>query len=111
MKIIKVFLTAFTAIFILAVSFQGVATAAQVKKVNARKGHIYIDQGKDAGFIMGAGVCFYSFEGEQITCGVVRQTTNSRAMVRVLDRTAKKIKKGMEASLEPEPSPKPSESY
>ena len=85
----------------------GVALAAEVTKVHTNKGQITIDQGKNDGYVMGAEVCFYSFSGEQITCGQVRQTSESSATVKVNNREAKKIKQGMEAILMvPKPSVK-----
>jgi len=77
----------------------GAALAAEVTKVKVGKGHVYIDAGKEAGFIMGADVCFYSFTGKKITCGKVRQTSAVRATVRVKSREAKLIKKGMTATF------------
>ena len=77
----------------------GGALAAEVTKVNVSQGHVYIDAGKEAGFIMGAAVCFYSDTGEQIACGTVRQTSAVRATVKVKNREAKLIKRGMEAML------------
>ena len=51
--------------FILAVLIPfGVSTVsaqqvARVKNVNKHKGFVYIDEGKDVGFVMGATVCIY----------------------------------------------------
>ncbi len=98
MQKIKVFFFLVT-ITIIAGYTSGVALAAEVTKVNVSKGHVYIDAGKEAGFIMGADVCFYSFAGEKITCGKVRQTSAARATVKVKNREAKLIKRGMEAIL------------
>jgi len=75
------------------------ALAAEVTKVKVSKGHIYIDAGKEAGFIMGADVCFYSDAGATIACGTVRQTSAARATVKVKNREAKLIKKGMTATF------------
>ncbi len=81
-------------------SYTGTAAlAAEVTKVNVSQGHVYIDAGKEAGFIMGADVCFYSFAGEKIDCGKVRQISDAKAMVKVNNRKAKLIKKGMAATL------------
>ncbi len=95
---IKVFLFLVT-ITIIASYTGGAAFAAEVTKVNVSKGHVYIDAGKEAGFIMGADVCFYSFAGEKIVCGTVRQTSAARATVKVKNREAKLIKKGMTATF------------
>jgi len=96
----KAFFVATSIIMLLAAFICDISLAAEVTKVHRHKGHIYIDEGKDAGYTMGAEVCFYSFSGEEITCGRVRQTSDSHAMVKVNNRIAKKIKKGMEARLQ-----------
>jgi hypothetical protein len=75
------------------------ALAAEVTKVQVRKGQVYIDAGKEAGFIMGADVCFYSDAGATIACGTVRQTSAARATVKVKNREAKLIKRGMTAKF------------
>lgn len=99
MQKIKTFFFLAAAIAITATFAGGAALAAEVTKVDGNKGHVYIDQGKDAGFIFGAEVCFYSFTEEEITCGNVRQTSATYAMVEVNNRLAKLIKKGMKAAL------------
>jgi len=75
------------------------ALAAEVTKVKVSKGHVYIDAGKEAGFIMGADVCFSSVPGAIIACGTVRQTSAARATVKVTNREAKLIKRGMTAAF------------
>ncbi len=75
------------------------ALAAEVTKVKVSKGHIYIDAGKEAGFVMGADVCFYSAARAKIACGTVRQTSAARATVKVKNREAKLIKRGMAATF------------
>ncbi len=95
----RIFIVVLTTIMLAIISFNGFATAAQVTKINKRKGQIQINEGKDAGFIFGAEVCFFSSSGEAITCGKVQKTSASYAVVRVNTREAKKIKKGMEAIL------------
>ncbi|MBW1754035.1 MAG: hypothetical protein JRJ46_13270 [Deltaproteobacteria bacterium] len=77
----------------------GGALAAEVTKVNVSQGHVYIDAGKEAGFIMGSDVCFYSYAGERIACGTVRQISAARATVKVKNREAKLIKRGMWATF------------
>lgn len=74
-------------------------SSAQVTRINKSKGHIYVDGGKNAGFVMGAKVCIYSIKGEETTCGRVRKTSKSHAMVEVNNRKAKYIKIGMGAML------------
>jgi hypothetical protein len=98
MQKIKIFFFLVT-ITIIASYTGAAALAAEVTKVKANRGHVYIDAGKEAGFIMGADVCFYSFVGEEIDCGIVRQTQDARAMVKVNNRKAKLIKQGMTATL------------
>lgn len=98
MQKIKVFFFLVT-ITIIAIYTGGGALAAEVTKVKVRKGHIYIDAGKEAGFIMGADVCFYSLAGKKIVCGIVRQTSPTWAMVKVKNREAKLIKRGMAATF------------
>jgi len=99
MQRIKTLLVLLSVLAIVSSFIGGVVLAAEVTKVHTGKGHISINEGKPAGFIMGAEVCFYSFSGEQITCGQVRRTSESSAMVKVNNRLAKKIKKGMAARL------------
>ena len=98
MRKIKAFFFLVT-ITIIASYTGGGALAAEVTKVNVRKGHVYIDAGKEAGFIMGTDVCFYSDAGEKIACGTVRQTSAARATVKVKNRKAKLIKRGMAATF------------
>ena len=59
----------------------------------------HVDAGGDAAFVMGAPVCFYSFTGELVLCGTIRQITGNRVMVKVKNRETKLIKKGMTASV------------
>lgn len=98
MQTIKVFFFLVT-ITIIASYTSGAAFAAEVTKVNVSQGHIYIDAGKEAGFIMGADVCFYPLAGKKIVCGIVRQTSPTWAMVKVKNREAKLIKRGMAATF------------
>jgi hypothetical protein len=99
MKKIKIFLLVLSVMMIAATFYKGIAIAAQVTRINAKKGLIVIDGNKNDGFIMGATVCFYSASGEEITCGRVQQTSESYATVKVNNREAIKIKYGMEAKL------------
>ena len=99
MKKIIVFLGVLAIIMISVPSLKCIALAEQVTRINKNKGHVYIDGGKDAGFVMGATVCIYSFTGEEITCGSIQQTTVSYSVVKVNNRKAKQIQNGMEAML------------
>ena len=71
MQAIKAFFF-LAAITIIAIYIGGGVLAAEVTKVKVSRGHVYIDAGKEAGFIMGTDVCFYSLAGEKIACGTVR---------------------------------------
>jgi hypothetical protein len=95
---------AFAAVFIAAVSFSSVVCAAEVSRIQAHKGYIYINEGKGAGFLVGTRVCIYGFSGEEIACGEVKQTNPNYAMVKVEKQEAKEIKVGMKALIS-KPSP------
>ena len=74
--------------------------AAQVTKINEPKGQISINEGKDAGFIFGAKVCFSSSSSEKLICGKVMRTSDSYAIVKIKNkRETKQIKIGAEAML------------
>jgi hypothetical protein len=76
---------------------------AKVINVNRHKGFVYIDQGINAGFVMGAAVCIYSHSGNQIACGSVRETMKSHhAMVMVNKEKSHHIEDGMIAKLKVE---------
>ena len=79
--------------------FQYIAPAAEVTRINEGKGLVVINGSKDAGFVMGAIVCFYSDSGEEITCGRVQQTSEGYATVKVNKRKARQILFGMDAEL------------
>jgi hypothetical protein len=73
---------------------------AKVINVNKHKGFVYIDQGIDGGFVMGAKVCIYSTSGEKIVCGRVRETMKSQhAMVMVNKGKSHHVEDGMTAKL------------
>jgi hypothetical protein len=99
MKKIKIFFLVLSVMMITVIFYKGVATAAQVTRINAKKGLIVIDGKKSEGFIMGAKVCFYSSSGEEITCGRVHQTSEYYATIKVSNTKAIKLKYGMEAKL------------
>jgi hypothetical protein len=79
--------------------FFGVAAAGEVTRINKNKGHIFVNEGKDAGFIKGAVVCFFSPSGEKLLCGRILRTSDAFAVVKVNNRKAKKIKIGTAARL------------
>ena len=99
MKKIRNFLLVLSVMMIAVTFYKSVAIAAQVTRINAKKGLIVIDGKKSEGFIMGAKVCYYSASGEEITCGKVHQTSESYATIKVDNRKAIKLKYGMEAKL------------
>lgn len=81
----------------------GAQQEAKVVNVNKHKGLVYIDQGIDAGFVMGAAVCTYSRSGKQIACGRVRETMASHhAMVVVNKEKSHHVEDGMIAKLKVE---------
>ena len=97
---LKLILVALAIVVLSATSFECIAQAAEVTRINKNRGLIVINGNKEAGFVMGATVCFYSTSGEQITCGSVQQTSESYVTVGVDNRKAKQIRYGMEAQLE-----------
>jgi hypothetical protein len=74
--------------------------AAQVTRVDSNG--IHIDGGTDAGFILGASVCFSVSSDEELVCGTVQDAEVSKAVVNVSKGVAEKIKIGMEAMLNSE---------
>ena len=102
MNRIKTFLVALAIIVIAAISFKSIVMAAEVTRINKNKGLIVINGNKDDGFAMGAKVCFYSSSGVEITCGRVKQTSESHVTVKINNRKARQIRYGMEAQLEDE---------
>ena len=100
MKKIKLLLLVLTIIMLAITSFENTCRAAEVTRINQPKGQIFINEGKDAGFIFGAKVCFPSSSSEKLICGKVMRTSASFAVIRVKNRReTKKIKIGAEAML------------
>lgn len=99
MKKINILFSSLAIIVIATASFQSIAMAAQVTRINEKKGFIFIDGSISDGFVMGANVCFYSSSGEEITCGQVEQTSESFVRVKINNRIANQIRYGMEARL------------
>lgn len=100
MKKIKLFLVALTITMLATTLFTNICGAAQVTKINEAKGQIFIDEGKDAGFIFGAKVCFFSTSNKELICGKVLRTTDSYAIVKIKNRReTKKIEIGSQAML------------
>ena len=103
MKTIKLLLVSLTIIMLATLSFKDICEAAQVTKINEPKGQVSIDQGKNAGFVFGATVCFFSSSDKELICGKVLRTTDSYAIIRIRNvRETKKIEIGAEAMLQPE---------
>jgi hypothetical protein len=104
MKNIRILLYSLAFIIITAACFQSIAMAAQVTRINTNKGFIFINGSIADGFVMGAEVCFYpsSDSDEEITCGRVKQASESFARVKVDNRIANRIRYGMEARLSDE---------
>jgi len=100
MQRIKTILIVLAIVVASATSFKCDVQAAEVTRINENRGLIVINGNKADGFVMGAKVCFYSSSGEEITCGRVRQTSESYVTVEVNNRKAKQIRNGMEAQLE-----------
>jgi len=99
MKKIIVFLGVAAIVMISLPSLTSIVLGEQVTRINKNKGLVYIDGGKDSGFVLEATVCIYSFTGEEITCGRIQKTTAAYSVVKVNNRTAKQIQNGMEAIL------------
>jgi hypothetical protein len=99
MKKIEVVLFTLAIVVIALTSFQNIAAAAQVTRINQNKGYIFIDGSIAEGFVMGAKVCFYTSSGEKITCGRIEQASENFARVKISNRIAYKIQYGMAAQL------------
>ena len=99
MQKIKILLVALVILVITATFFQSFSMAAQVTRIHSSRKYIFINGSIADGYVMGAKVCFYSSSGEEITCGIIEQTSESFATVRVDNRKAKQIRYGMEAKL------------
>jgi len=97
MKKIKLFLVILTTIMLVNITF---CKAAEVTKINQLKGQVFINEGKDTGFVFSAKVCFFSSSNKEMICGKVLRTTNSYSIIKIKDRRkTKRIKVGSEAIL------------
>ena len=99
MKKIKIFLISLTIFMLAGTYFKTIAVAAEIAWINESKGRIHINGGKNDGFIPGATVCFFISSSEKFVCGMVKSASDSKAVVKVNKRWAKKMKKRMEAML------------
>lgn len=102
MKNMKILLFSLAIVVTTLTSFQSIAAAAQVTKINANRGFIFINGSIADGFVLGAEVCFYSTSGKKITCGKVVQASETFARVKINNRIAKQIQYGMTAKLSEE---------
>ena len=73
---------------------------SKVSDINKSEGRIYINGGTDAGFIVGATVCFSISPDTELICGTVQEAETSKAVVEVAQGEAEKVKIGTEAILE-----------
>ncbi len=78
--------------------FKETSIAAQVTRVDS-KGGIHINGGVNAGFILGAAVCFAVSSDKELVCGTVQEAEASKAVVSVSKGDVEKIKIGTEAML------------
>ena len=99
MQKFKVIFMALAVMVIISTFFESISLAAQVTRIHSSRKYIFIDGSIADGFVVGAMVCFYSSSGEEITCGRVEQASESFSRVRVDNRIAKQIERGMEARL------------
>jgi hypothetical protein len=99
MKKLGLFTVVFAIALLAVLSFKSNALAAQVIKINKLNGDVAIDGGKNAGFIVGAQVCFPSVSGDQLICGTVLKASASQSVVKVDRRYATRIMGGAEALL------------
>jgi hypothetical protein len=99
MKNFGLFLVVSAIILLAVISFKSNALAAQVIKINKLNGDIAINGGVNAGFIVGAQVCFPAASGDQLVCGTVLKASASESVVKVDRRYATRIMGGAEALL------------
>ena len=102
MQNIKAFLVVTMIVVLFAGYSSEISMAAEVTRIHKNKGHIYVNEGKDAGFVKGATVCFLSSSGEELLCGRVLKVADNYTVVKVDNRKIKKIKIGTEAKLQVE---------
>ena len=99
MKKIKIFFIWLTIFMFAATFFKTIAMAAKVDWINESKGRVHINGGNNDGFIPGATVCFIISSAEKFICGTVQSASDSKSVVKVNKRWAKKMKKRTEAIL------------
>ena len=94
----KPFIIGLTTVVIAVTLICQVAVAAEVTRVSAREGEVFVNSGKNAGFIVGAEVCIYS-NSKEIACGNIFRTTDDYAVLRVDRQAVRYIENGMTAKL------------
>lgn len=94
MKKIKGLFVVLVIIGIIITFFSGFALATKVSRVNKLIGHVFIDDGKDTVFIMGAEGCFFSPSNKQFINRSVPKTQTLEGIVEVNRKLAKNGKKG-----------------
>jgi len=99
MRKIRTFLVMLIIALLTTAYFSGSGIAGEVTRINKNKGHVFVNEGKDEGFVKDAKVCFFLSSGEELLCGTILRTTDNYAVVRVNNRQIKKIKIGTEARL------------
>ena len=93
MKKIKGFFVVLVIIVIVVTFFSGFALATKVSEGNKLIGHVFIDDGKDAVFIMGAEECFFSPSNEQFINRSVQKIQDLDGIVAVNRKLPKYGKK------------------
>lgn len=95
----KTILVQLAAVVIAATLATQPVVTAEVTRVNANKGHVYVNKGKPAGFVVGAQVCILSGPDKELACGTIFRTTDAYSVVRVDKQPARYIRQGMTANL------------
>ena len=94
---IKVFLATFITIVMIATFFSGFALATRVTKAYKFIGHVFIDDGKDTEFIIGAEECFFSPSNEQF---INRSVQKIQALENIVEVNRKLVAKGKKGRTE-----------
>jgi len=94
MKKIKVFLAIFITIVMISTFFSGFALAARVTKASKFIGHVFIDGGKDNGFIKVTEEYFFPHLGGQLPGDTVQKIQALEGIVEVNRKLVRNGKKG-----------------
>jgi len=84
--------------------------AAKVRKVNKKRGYVYINEGSKTGFTKGSKVCFFNRKGKKVACGKIRKSKSKKSTAKVSKKRARKIRKGYVVELKSAPATKRTES-